>query len=73
MCVCTVLSAEPRTVVSGLVKWISEEELKDRKVVLVCNLKPVKMRGKLCISACLHVCEHALFILYSLYSCPSQE
>jgi len=36
----------PRTVVSGLVKFMSEEELQGRKVVVLCNLKPAKMRGK---------------------------
>ncbi|KAI9328299.1 nucleic acid-binding protein [Zopfochytrium polystomum] len=35
----------PRTVVSGLVKWMPETELQGRKVVLLCNLKPAKMRG----------------------------
>ncbi|KAL1138775.1 hypothetical protein AAG570_008837, partial [Ranatra chinensis] len=33
------------TVVSGLVKHVSLEEMKDRLVVLLCNLKPAKMRG----------------------------
>jgi len=37
--------AEPRTVVSGLVKHIPIEQMQDRKVVLVCNLKPAAMRG----------------------------
>lgn len=37
--------AEPRTVVSGLVAYISQEDLQDRMVVLLCNLKPQKMRG----------------------------
>ncbi|XP_031442226.1 tyrosine--tRNA ligase, cytoplasmic isoform X2 [Clupea harengus] len=37
--------AEPRTVVSGLVAYISQEALQDRLVVLLCNLKPQKMRG----------------------------
>lgn len=36
---------EPRTVVSGLVNYISIEELKNKLVVVLCNLKPVKMRG----------------------------
>lgn len=34
-----------RTVCSGLVKHVPIDELKDRTVVLLCNLKPVKMRG----------------------------
>lgn len=37
--------AEPRTVVSGLVKHIPEEEMQKQFVVLICNMKPVKMRG----------------------------
>ncbi|KAJ2159515.1 G4 quadruplex nucleic acid binding protein [Coemansia sp. RSA 552] len=36
---------EPRTVVSGLVRFIPIEKMQDRDVVLVCNLKPAKMRG----------------------------
>jgi aminoacyl tRNA synthase complex-interacting multifunctional protein 1 len=35
----------PRTVVSGLVKYIPEAGLLDHLVVLLCNLKPAKMRG----------------------------
>ncbi|KAJ3417162.1 hypothetical protein HDV05_006368 [Chytridiales sp. JEL 0842] len=37
--------AQPRTVVSGLVKYMKESDLQDKMVVLLCNLKPVKMRG----------------------------
>lgn len=36
---------KPRQVVSGLVKHIKEEDFVNRYVVLVCNLKPAKMRG----------------------------
>ncbi|XP_075975008.1 aaRS-interacting multifunctional protein 1 [Anticarsia gemmatalis] len=36
---------EARTVVSGLVKYVPIEELRDRMVMVLCNLKPVKMRG----------------------------
>ncbi|XP_050499088.1 aminoacyl tRNA synthase complex-interacting multifunctional protein 1 isoform X2 [Diabrotica virgifera virgifera] len=36
---------KPRTVCSGLVKHIPMEELRDKTVVALCNLKPVKMRG----------------------------
>ncbi|KAB5530877.1 hypothetical protein PHYPO_G00134430 [Pangasianodon hypophthalmus] len=36
---------QPRTVVSGLVAYVSQEELQDRLVVVLCNLKPQKMRG----------------------------
>lgn len=37
--------AQPRTVISGLVKFIPIEEMKDRMVIVMCNLKPAKMRG----------------------------
>ncbi|KAM6959313.1 tyrosine--tRNA ligase, cytoplasmic [Aplochiton taeniatus] len=37
--------AEPRTVVSGLVAYVSQEDLQDRMVLLLCNLKAQKMRG----------------------------
>ncbi len=35
----------PRTIVSGLVAFCSAEELLNRKVVVLCNLKPRAMRG----------------------------
>ncbi|KAL0276430.1 UNVERIFIED_CONTAM: hypothetical protein PYX00_004011 [Menopon gallinae] len=36
---------KPRTVVSGLVKFVPIEQMENRMVVLLCNLKPAKMRG----------------------------
>ena len=39
------LGKETRTIVSGLVKYYSEEELLNKQVVVVSNLKPVKLRG----------------------------
>lgn len=36
---------QPRTIVSGLVNFIPEEEMQDRMVVVLCNLKAAKMRG----------------------------
>ena len=36
---------ETRTVVSGIARWYRPEELPGRKVVLVANLKPAKLRG----------------------------
>ena len=33
---------KPRTVLSGLVKDYSLEEMQDRMVVVICNLKPRK-------------------------------
>ncbi|GBE84916.1 hypothetical protein BKA93DRAFT_735979 [Sparassis latifolia] len=35
----------PRTVVSGLVKYIPIEQMQDKYLVGVCNLKPASMRG----------------------------
>lgn len=35
----------PRTIVSGLVNFIPIEEMQDRMVVVLCNLKAAKMRG----------------------------
>lgn len=35
----------PRTIVSGLVKFVPIEEMQNRIVVVMCNLKPAKMRG----------------------------
>ena len=37
---------KPRTVISGLVKFIPENEMQNRKAILLCNLKPAKMRGQ---------------------------
>lgn len=36
---------KPRTVISGLVRFIPEAEMQDRLAVILCNLKPSKMRG----------------------------
>ncbi|CAG11482.1 unnamed protein product, partial [Tetraodon nigroviridis] len=35
----------PRTVVSGLVKHIPLDQMQNRMAILLCNLKPAKMRG----------------------------
>jgi tRNA-binding EMAP/Myf-like protein len=35
----------PRQVISGLVKWVTLEAMRGRRVAVVCNLKPAKMRG----------------------------
>ncbi|KAI0078269.1 nucleic acid-binding protein [Panus rudis PR-1116 ss-1] len=35
----------PRTVISGLVKYVPIEQMRDRWLVGVCNLKPANMRG----------------------------
>lgn len=39
----------PRTVVSGLVNHVPIEEMRDKIVMVLCNLKPVKVSLKLCI------------------------
>ncbi|CAH1104486.1 unnamed protein product [Psylliodes chrysocephalus] len=36
---------KPRTIVSGLVNFIPIEQMQDRMVVVLCNLKAAKMRG----------------------------
>ncbi|ORX54874.1 nucleic acid-binding protein [Piromyces finnis] len=36
---------EPRTVVSGLVKYMTVDKLINKDVIVLCNLKPVAMRG----------------------------
>ena len=36
---------ETRTVVSGIRKWFAPEDLVGRKVILVANLKPARLRG----------------------------
>ncbi|CAL5218456.1 g137 [Coccomyxa viridis] len=38
---------QPRQIVSGLVKFVPVEKMENRRVVVVCNLKPAKMRGVL--------------------------
>ncbi|OCF32434.1 methionine-tRNA ligase, beta subunit [Kwoniella heveanensis BCC8398] len=37
--------AEPRTVCSGLVKYMTEDEIRGATIIVICNLKPVTMRG----------------------------
>ena len=36
---------KPRTIISGLVNFVPIQEMQDRMVVVLCNLKPMKMRG----------------------------
>lgn len=36
----------PRQVISGLVKHIAIEDMQQRPCIVLCNLKPAKMRGK---------------------------
>lgn len=37
--------ANPRTIISGLVKHVPEENMQKRYAIFLCNLKPAKMRG----------------------------
>lgn len=37
--------AEPRTICSGLVKFVPIDDLQDKKVIVLSNLKPRNMRG----------------------------
>lgn len=37
--------ANPRNIISGLVKHVPIEQMRNRLVVVLCNLKPAKMRG----------------------------
>lgn len=39
------LGSETRTIVSGIKQWYTPEELAGKKVIIVANLKPVKLRG----------------------------
>lgn len=35
----------PRTVVSGLVNFVPESDMQNRMVIVLCNLKPTKLKG----------------------------
>lgn len=39
------LGSEERQIVSGIAKWYKPEEMVGKSVIVVCNLKPVKLRG----------------------------
>lgn len=39
------MGAEQRTLISGIAKWYKEEELVGKKVIVIANLKPAKIRG----------------------------
>ncbi|RDY23615.1 methionine--tRNA ligase [Romboutsia maritimum] len=39
------LGSETRQIVSGIAKWYKPEDLVGKEVIVVCNLKPVKLRG----------------------------
>ncbi|XP_051473451.1 aminoacyl tRNA synthase complex-interacting multifunctional protein 1 isoform X1 [Apus apus] len=50
--------ASPRTVVSGLVKHVPLDQMQNRMVILLCNLKPAKMRGV--VSQAMVMCASSL-------------
>ncbi|SAM01780.1 hypothetical protein [Absidia glauca] len=39
--------AEPRTIVSGLVKYVSKDDLQNKRVIVAANMKPSRFRGVL--------------------------
>lgn len=39
------IGSEMRQIVSGIAKWYKPEEMVGKDVIVVCNLKPVKLRG----------------------------
>ena len=41
------VGSETRQIVSGIATWYKPEEMVGKKVIVVCNLKPVKLRGVL--------------------------
>jgi len=41
------IGPETRQIVSGIAKWYKPEDLIGKEVTVVCNLKPVKLRGEL--------------------------
>ena len=61
--------------VSGLVKYFKEDELLGKKVVLLCNLKPVKMRGKEDQLSCLLFCDFVSVdnIIFSCSKCVNVQ
>ena len=52
---------------SGLAKFLTLDELRDRKVIVLCNLKPMKMRGKRKNI----VCESGRVCVRVVYICTS--
>ena len=39
------IGTEKRQLVAGLAKWYKPEELRGKKIVIISNLKPAKIRG----------------------------
>lgn len=59
---------QPRTIISGLVKFVPIDEMQDRLVVVLCNLKPAKMRGIESNGMVLCASVYELFILNISFS-----
>lgn len=60
------IGSEKRTIVSGLVQFYSPEELLNKQVVVVTNLKPVKLRGVLSQGMLLAAGDHDVVKLLTL-------
>lgn len=59
--------AEPRTVISGLVNYLTPEQVLGARVVVVANMKPVAMRGVK--SYAMLLCVGPMLALIVRYSC----
>ena len=65
---------KPRTIVSGLVNFVPIEEMRDRMVVVLCNLKPAKLKGN-CQTFLFHFVynEYILFFANIAYVCLQND
>lgn len=64
---------EPRTIVSGIKKWYKPEDLIGKNVVVVKNLKPIKMRGVESQGMMLAAGEDDVIMLTTLKDCKPGE
>lgn len=64
---------EPRTIVSGIKKWYKPEDLVGKNVVVVKNLKPIKMRGIESQGMMLAAGEDDVIMLTTLKDCKPGE
>lgn len=65
------MGEEERTVVSGIAQYYSPEELLGKKVMLVANLKPVKLRGVMSHGMILAAGEDEIKVLFADEGLPS--
>ena len=59
--------------ISGLARYLELDELRDRMVLVICNMKPVNMRG-MCVCALIRIqplCFNwdSFEIIYSSFMC----